>query len=177
MIRRNCLVGVLVSGCLLGSVAGTALAASGKSKTKTKSKPAVTHVTCSTKSTIMLANGDSSVLPPVSQGYEYGDAHCAGLGSGAQKDSFTVPASGDTMAKYWLYLPTGTLHGTYDLTPQSNSLNFLAANWTGTLKVVGGSGAYKGVTGTGTMVCKSADQIHTTCTDKLKLKVPATTKT
>lgn len=174
MIRRNCLLGAAVSGCLLASVAGTALAAPGKSKTKTKTT--TTNVACSTKTTIMVANGASDVLPPVSQGFEYGDAHCnKGLGSGVQKDSFTVPASGDTMAKVWLYFPTGTLHGTYDLTPQSSSLNFLNTSWTGTLKVLGGTGAYKGVTGTGTLVCNSADQVHTNCTDKLKLKVTVTT--
>jgi hypothetical protein len=37
--------------------------------------------------------------------------------------------------------------------------------------VTGGSGSYNGVTGTGTMKCKTLDGVHTTCTDKLELKV------
>jgi hypothetical protein len=102
---------------------------------------------------------------------QYGPAKCGSLlGAGVQKDSFTVPTSGDTVAKYVMYFNTGTIHGTYDLTPQSSSLNFLATSWTGTLKVLGGTGAYKGVTGTGKMKCGSPDGVHTSCTDKLKLK-------
>ncbi len=161
MRRRICLVGAALSVCLLASVAGTAIAASGKSMTK---------VACVTKTSISIASGDTGVLPPVAQGSEFGTVSCNKMfGGGVQKDTFTVPTTGDTMAKYALYFATGTIHGTYDLTPQSSSLNFLADNWTGTLKVLGGTGAYKGVTGTGTMACSSLDEIHTTCTDKLKL--------
>ena len=165
MRRRICLVGATLSVCLLASLAGTALAASSKSSAK------ATKVSCSVSTSIAVANGQSNVLPPVAQGDEYGPAKCGSLlGAGVQKDSFTVPTSGDTVAKYVMYFNTGTIHGTYDLTPQSSSLNFLATNWTGTLKVLGGTGAYKRVTGTGKMKCGSPDGIHTSCTDKLKLK-------
>lgn len=159
MKRRICLVGAALSVCPLAFIAGPATAASAKS------------ITCSTKTSISVANGQDNVLPPVSQGQEYGSAHCGGgLGGGVETDSFKVPLSGDTVAKYTIYLNAGTVHGSYDLTPESGSLNFLATTWTGTLKVLGGTGAYKGAAGTGTLACQSLDGIHTTCTDKLKLK-------
>jgi hypothetical protein len=163
--RRICLVGAALSVCPLAFIAGNATAAS------TKSKSPVTKVACASKTSIMVANGDTGVSPPVSQGSEYGPVQCGGtLGRGILSDSFTVPASGDTVAKYTMYFHTGTVHGTYDISPQPGSLNFLETDWTGTLKVLGGTGAYKAVTGTGTMTCKSLDGIHTTCADKLKLK-------
>jgi hypothetical protein len=162
--RRICLVGAALSVCPLAFVAGTATAASSTSKSSQR-------VLCSTKTSVMVANGEMSVQPPASQGDEYGTASCGKLlGSGVQRDSFTVPASGDTIARFELYFPTGTVHGTYDLTPQAGSFNFLETDWTGKMKVLGGTGAYKGATGTGTMACKTLDGVHTTCTDRLKLK-------
>jgi hypothetical protein len=39
------------------------------------------------------------------------------------------------------------------------------------MKIIGGTGAYQGMKGTGTMTCKSLDGgVHATCNDKLKLK-------
>jgi hypothetical protein len=161
--RRIGLVGAALSVCLVASVAGTATAAS----------TSLTKVKCSTSTSISIASGDTGVSPPVSQGSEYGTASCGKLlGGGVQKDRFTVPTSGDTVAKYALFFGAGTLRGTYDLTPtQPSALNFLETDWTGTLKVLAGTGAYKGLTGTGTMVCKTLDGIHTACTDTLKLKM------
>lgn len=157
----------LVVGLMM-LLGGTALAAG---KKKGKAAP-TTHVKCSTNTSIAVASGDTDVLPPVQQGSEYGTASCGKLGRGVQSDSFNVPDSGDTIAKYWLYFPTGAVHGTYDLTPQPGTqVNFLETDWTGTLKVLGGTGAFKGAKGTGTMTCKTLDGIHTTCTDKLKLKL------
>jgi hypothetical protein len=127
---------------------------------------------CSTKTSIMIPSGSSSVSPPAQQGTEFGTGSCGQpLGNGVQHDSFTVPASGDTLAKYTLYFKTGTLSGRYDLTPTGGtSQNFLETDWTGTMKVTGGTGAFKGATGTGTMVCKTMDGVHSTCTDKLRVK-------
>jgi hypothetical protein len=166
--RRICVAGAAVL-CPLAFMVGSAGAA--KSKTKTSANPGP-KIVCSTKTSIMVPSGDNAVLPPAQQGGEYGTASCAKpLGVGVQKDVFTVPASGDTVAKYTLYFDTGTLHGTYDLTPTGGtSQNFLETDWTGTMKVTGGTGAFKGAKGTGTMVCKTMDGIHSTCTDKLHVK-------
>lgn len=163
MRRRNWLVGAVLGICPLASVAGSASAA-GTASPKQKVK-------CATRTSIMLPAGQSSVAPPAQQGSEYGNVHCAKLGNGVQQDTFTGLASGDTVAKYWMYFHGGTLYGKYDLTPQGgSSSSFLATDWTGTMKVLGGTGAYKGVTGVGTMLCKTMDGVHTACTDRLKLK-------
>ncbi len=167
MIRRICVAGAAFL-CPLAFLAGSADAA----KTKRKSKANLgTRIVCSTKTSIMVASGDSAVLPPAQQGSEYGTARCATpLGGGVQKDVFTVPASGDTVAKYTLYFSTGTLYGTYDLTPTGEPANFLETDWTGTLKVTGGTGAFRGAKGVGTMACKTMDGIHSTCTNRLRVK-------
>lgn len=169
MKRRICLAGVALSVCPLAFLTVSAAAASKKTKTPTKTP--IHKVSCTTKTSIVIANGDTNVLPPASSGAEYGLTGCGSiLGSGVQKDSFNMADSGDTLAKFGMYFNAGTVHGTYDLTPQPGSLNFLETDWTGTMKILGGTGAYKGDKGTGTMTCKSPDGIHTTCTDKIKLK-------
>ena len=167
MRRRICVVGIALSVGPLALLAGAtgAVAKSSKSK-KVKS----VNVSCHVATSIAVAAGATQVLAPVASGDEFGMASCGGtLGGGVQRDSFNVPTSGDTLATYTLYFGTGTLRGTYDLTPQSTGLNFYSTTWMGTLKVTGGTGAFKGYKGTGTMSCVSNDGVHTTCTDKLKL--------
>jgi len=163
--RRICLLGVTLP---LALGVAPAVAATSSSSKPVKPKPVKT--VCTTNVGIMIASGGTEVTPPVQAGQEYGSAHCGpALGGGVQSDTFTVDDSGDTLAKFTWYLHTGTVHGTYDLTPQSGAFNFLAVDYTGTLKVKGGTGAFAGAKGTGTMTCSTADGIHTTCSDKVKL--------
>ncbi len=146
-------------------VAATATAAS------STSKATVSKVKCSSSTSVTVPAGSNSVLPPAQSGTEYGTISCNKLvGGGVQRDTFNVPASGNTNANVWMYFKGGSLHGSYTLVPSSSSANFLEEDWTGTVNVTGGSGAYKGFTGTGTMKCRTLDGVHTTCTDKLKLK-------
>jgi hypothetical protein len=166
VIRRICLVGVALGAVTLAF--GVAVATASKSKT-TKAKS--TTVYCDTSVSIAVPATDTDVTPAATSGNEYGSVICHQLGHGVQADSFTVPNSGDTVARFTFYMPTGTLSGTYDLTPQTGSLGsgFASVSYLGTLKVTHGTGALAGVTGTGTMTCSSPDSIHTSCTDKLKL--------
>jgi hypothetical protein len=174
--RRICLVGAALVACPLAF--GVASAAA---KTKTPTKPASkgTSVNCATNTSIQIATGDTGVTAPADQGTEYGTVVCHKLlGRGVEADTFTLAATGDNVAKYWMYFDTGAIHGSYDLTPQEgsfNDTNFLEVDYLGTLVVKGGTGAFAGVTGTGTMTCTTLDGIHTSCTDKLKLKLPTTT--
>jgi hypothetical protein len=146
-----------------------------KSNTKTKSNKI--KVACTTNVGIMIAAGDTAVTPPVAQGTEYGTVNCGKLlGAGVQTDTFTVdPNSGDTVAHYTVYFSTGSVHGSYDLTPQESAFNFLETDDAGTIIVKGATGALKGVKGTGTITCQSLDGIHTTCKLKLKVSAPTTT--
>lgn len=164
MIRRICVVGAALSAGSLVFGAMEATAASTIAPTK---------VACITKVAIMIDPAATVVVPPVQQGTEYGAAKCGKLlGSGVQRDSFMVPDSGDLVANYTLYFPTGTLHGRYDLVPQEGSFtgtNFSEVDYLGTLKVLGGTGAFQGIKGTGKMKCTTPDGIHTSCTDRFKL--------
>jgi hypothetical protein len=161
-------VGVALSAVPLAFGISSAIAA------KTTPAAKLTKVTCVTKVGITIAVGDTGVVPPASQGQEYGTADCGKvLGHGVQRDTFTVPDSGDTDARFTMYFPTGSIHGTYVLSAQEGTFsgtNFTGTNYDGTLKVKGGTGAFAGAKGTGKMKCASGDGIHTTCTDKLKLK-------
>jgi hypothetical protein len=167
--RRICVVGAALSAVPLAF--GVSLATAATSKPKIKP----TKVTCTTNIGVMIASGDTGVVPPAQQGTEYGQATCGKLlGSGVQVDRFTVPDSGDIVATFKLFFPTGTVHGTYDLTPQEGTFtgtNFTEVDSIGTLMVLGGSGTFKGVKGTGTMTCKTLDGIHTSCSEHLKLKL------
>jgi hypothetical protein len=169
--RRICLVGAALSVILMAF--GVAGAMASKTKTKTASKPVA--VVCHTKTTIVVPSGVTGVTPPVSQGSEYGTAGCGKLGRGVQSDQFNVPDSGDTVATFTWYLAKGTVRGKYDLTPQEGTLNFLSVDYVGTFTVTGGTGAFVGAKnkGPGTMVCQSPDSVHMSCTDKVKLKLPA----
>ena len=169
MKRRICVASV--ASCVTALTIGVPAVAA-VHKTKKPVKPATVNVKCVTNVGIMVANGDSAVTPPVQQGSEYGTVHCGKWGSGVQGDSFTVPDSGDTVADFTWYLRTGTVSGHYDLTPQEGTLNFLNATYDGTLTVTGGTGTFSGIKGTGTMTCATQDGIHTSCTDKLKVKPP-----
>ncbi len=119
---------------------------------------------------MMVAAGDSSVTPPVQSGQEYGGASCGKLGAGVQHDVFAVTDGGDTQSTFTWYFQyrDAARHVHTDATgrvvelPQRRLL--------GTLTASGGTGALKGLTGTGTMRCTSADGIHTSCTTKLTLK-------
>ena len=172
MRRRFCLVLAALSIGAMAFGAVGAAAATKKSSGKTKSFKPVAKATCKTNTGITVAQGDSSVTPPVSQGSEYGTSVCGKvLGRGVQADTFNVPLSGDDLAKYTMFFPTGTIHGKYDLTPQEGSFsNFDESDYVGTLTILGGTGAYQGAKGIGTMTCTSLDGIHTTCTDHLKFK-------
>jgi hypothetical protein len=138
----------------------------------TQAAPATTKVACKTSLSIAIAPGATSVdANNVQSGHEYGSATCGKLlGQGVQADRFSTDSSGIIVVKYTLYFATGTLHGTYELTAQNDSLNFTASDYVGKLTVKGGTGTYKGMTGTGTMTCSTPDGIHSACTTHLKLK-------
>lgn len=163
MKRRICAVVAAIGVSALSFGAAAAAAAGGP----------VTTVKCATKVGIMVAAGESSITPVVPKGAEYGAALCGKqFGQGVQADLFKVPDSGDVLAAYQLYFHNGTLSGKYVLTPQLGQFGadtFAETDYIGRLTVTGGTGAFAGAEGTGTMKCKSVDGIHTACVDKLKL--------
>jgi hypothetical protein len=114
------------------------------------------------------------------QGTYAGHAGCgAPLFGGVASSPFTIDASGDVNATYTEYLATGSLRGTYSLsiTEQSppTQTTFAATSYAGTVTVTGGTGVYRGVTGTGTLTCSTPDSVHLSCKEKLKLALPSLT--
>jgi hypothetical protein len=161
--------------------AGHAKSGHKKSSTKRSGKNAAaasTTLHCSVSLTTEPVPGSAVVDQPAAQGNQYGPIHCptAGFGGGVVADSFTVPDSGDTVAKYREYLGAGSIDGSFDLTPAESFdvSNFSGQSWTGTVTVTGGTGTYRGITGKGgTMNCISADSVHLTCTENVRVKLPA----
>ena len=77
-------------------------------------------------------------------------------------------------SNYWQYFSTGSIRGKFNLVPQEgtalSSTSFTSETWVGTVTVTGGSGSYSTAAGkTGTIKCASADTVHLTCTEKIKL--------
>ncbi len=175
MRRRICLIGIAMSAIPLALGITAATTAAKRKTTKKTTTTKTVSVTCTTNVAIMIPAGQTGVTPPVGKGTEYGPASCGKLGHATQTDRFTVPDSGDTVGTFTWLFTTGSLHGTYDLTPQEGSLNFDQTDYLGSLTVVSGTGTMKGTKGTGTMTCTSLDGIHTSCMDKVKLTVPVVT--
>jgi hypothetical protein len=160
--------------------AGLATAAS----STTAIKPTVLR--CKISMSTQPPAGSNSVDQAAPQGAQYGPSHCPrkGFGSGVIADSFTVPDTGDTVGTYVQYFHAGTIMGKFDLTPEPSTgisdSSFQSQTWTGTVKVTGGTGVYKGITGIkgkkglGVFNCASVDSVHLKCNEKVKVTLPAT---
>jgi hypothetical protein len=168
--RRICIVGTALAAVPLAvGLSGTAAGA------KTAPTPNAVVVTCHLSLGTVPPAGQPSVDQPPAKGTQYGPVRCKTFGSGVMQDSFKVPDSGDTVGKYWQYFGNGTVHGTFDLTPTEasgalSSTSFSNEAWAGKVTVTGGTGAFAGAKGKkGTMKCTSADTVHLSCTEKIKL--------
>jgi len=170
--RRIWLALTVVTAASLAVSAGMAVAATGSPTAK------VFKMNCKVSLTTTPPADSNAVDQPAAQGSQYGRLHCnPGLlfGGGIEGDAFTVPDSGDTVGTFTQYFKTGTVKGSFNLTPQEanfTATSFEAQTWQGTVKVVGGTGLYKGIKSkkAGTMTCSSPDSVHLSCTQKLKLK-------
>ncbi len=181
MKRRICLVGAALAACSL--TAGLAIDSVAGAKTvKASAKPVTFTVTCTTYVTTLIPSGQTELTPPAQQGTDYGSVRCNGtrLPGGVQWDTWSIPARGATGGTFRQYFNAGTIHGTFDLTPGEapppTQANLAAESYTGTITVDRGSGIYRGITGSGTEVCGTPDDIHTGCFVELKLKLPASTR-
>ncbi len=140
--------------------------------------PKAMKLTCHLSMVTTPPPGSNTVDQPPSQGLQYGPLHCGthGFGRGIVADSFTVPDSGDTVGKYTQYFKAGSVTGSFDIAPQESggiSLNnFSSQTWEGTIRVTGGTGVFsliKEKKGSGVFTCTSADSVHLSCVEKIKL--------
>lgn len=175
MKRRICLVGIALAAVPF-AVGISAATAATKSTTKHAAKTTV--VRCHLSLSTVPPAGSPAVDQPPAQGDQYGPVHCRGasFGWGVEKNSFTVPDSGDTVGSYAQYFGGGSIRGKFDLSPQEgsgdiSSTSFTSESWTGTVTVTGGTGTLAKAKGkTGTIKCTSDDSVHLTCTETVKLK-------
>jgi hypothetical protein len=169
--RRICLVGIAIAAASL--VIGVEVASAAAKSSAAKPVVLKCHISLSTAP----PPGSSTVNQPPAQGTQFGAIHCptASFGGGVESDSFKVPDSGDTLGNYSQYFGAGSIHGSFNLTPEEGSgslsaTNFESESWTGTVTVTGGTGVYAKAAGKkGVLKCTSPDTVHLTCTEKLTL--------
>jgi hypothetical protein len=185
MRSRISLVGAAIAAGSLVIGVGFAGAASKHTAAKAVTP---TAVKCKIMTLTTTPPADSNVVLIGDAGTQYGRSFCAksGFGAGIIADSFTVPDSGDTVGTYTEYFRAGTVFGKFDLTPLEGTgisdTGFGTQSWTGTITVRGGTGVYQGIAraqgkkGIGTMNCTSPDSVHLSCTETVKVLLPANFK-
>lgn len=184
-MKRICLLGTAIAAVLILGVATAMAASSHASKGGKKSKTPstiTTKVSCSSSLALQVAPGDTDVAAASAQGSWAGASTCAPIGRGVVWESYTTADSGDLTGKWQAWFNTGSVFGTFTLTPNDNSpptttSTFSQASYTGTFIIKSGSGAYAKATGTGTLKCSSQDSVHFTCKQNGKVTLPAPTTT
>lgn len=167
-MRRICLMAAAIAGSL---VLGVTIASAAKTA---KVKP--TTVKCKIAMSVAVPDGSVQLALPADNGHMFGPASCGkGLGSGITDYNFALQDSGDLTGSFKVYLATGSVHGTFDLSPTDSTPSspdtFLAQDYTGTAKVTGGTGTDASLTGKATLACSTPDSIHMSCTEKAKVKL------
>jgi hypothetical protein len=177
--RRITLAATAVAGVSLVLAVGIAPAVGKPGRHRSGSTYAY-EMNCSFSLTTMPPPNSTAVVAPTSQGAQYGGLKCgqAPFYGGAIGDTFTVPDSGDTVGNYTEYLNTGTIRGSFDLTPQEGTFgnqSFQSQSWTGTISVTSGTGAFNQITSAkhGTMNCSSPDSVHLSCNESILVRMPA----
>jgi hypothetical protein len=159
-VKRICLAGAVVAAVLI-LVVSSALAA--KKATGTK-------FTCHAAVTLQVPGGDNAVTPDAQSGSLAGPASCAKLlGKGVTVLQYTMADSGNLVGKWQQWFNTGTLYGSFSLTPSDNQPtavdSFSAASYSGRFVIKNGHGAGARATGKGTIKCSTKDSVHFTCSE------------
>jgi hypothetical protein len=180
-VKRICLVGAAIAAVFVIGVASALAATSHASKGGKKSKApstVTTKVACTSSLTLQVPAGAQDVSPASQDGSEMGAANCSPIGRGVELQSFTTADSGDLVGKWQAWFGTGSVSGTFDMTPGDNSpptttTSFSAANYSGTFTVKSGTGTLAKAAGSGTITCSTPDSVHFSCKQKGKVSTPA----
>lgn len=180
-MKRICLLGAAIAGILILGVA-TALAStphatSAKAKSKSTSG---TKFSCTNHLSLQVPAGETDVTADEQSGAEAGAVSCKPFGKGFAFENYTTATSGNLTGKWQQWFNTGTLYGTYVLTPADNgppttASSFASASYTGTFVIKGGTGADAKASGKGTLSCKTSDSVHYVCKQSGRYKLPAVT--
>lgn len=176
-MKRLCLVGMAVLGLLTAGIASVASAktTSGSKPAKKTTKVVTTRVTCKVSLVTQIPSNDTGVAQGATSGAQFGFLGCdKPLHKGVVHDTWTQDTSGDLSGSIQHWFNNGSVYGTFALTPASTGppqpTTFAAESFSGTITLKGATGAFKGVTGKGTLVCSTPDLAHFSCTEKLLLK-------
>ena len=119
-MKRICLLGATIAAVLIIGVASALAATSSASKGGKKSKTpstVTTKVSCVSALTLQVPAGATDVSPAAQEGTEMGSTNCASVGRGVEVQSYTTEDSGDLTGKWQAWFGTGTVFGTFTLTP------------------------------------------------------------
>jgi hypothetical protein len=180
-VKRICLLGATIAAVLIIGVASALAATSSASKGGKKSKTpstVTTKVSCASSLLLQVPAGATDVSPASQEGTEMGSTTCAPVGKGVEVQSYITEDSGDLTGKWQAWFSTGTVFGTFTLTPDDNApptttTSFSQGSYTGTFIVKGGAGTFAKAAGTGTLTCATQDSVHFSCKQKGKVTTPA----
>lgn len=155
---------MIVALSSVAAAAAGAPAASAQAKKKTK------NISCA----LTLF---ATIKQPAPTAANFGPAKCSRpFGAGVQQDSSkttrTSPTTGFFSGPFKLFFDRGTIKGTFRIefvTTLSAQYQITGVTYKGTLKVTGGTAAYRRVRGTGTVTGTSPDAVETALAYKLKL--------
>jgi hypothetical protein len=168
-VKRICLLGAVVTAILALGVS-SALAAK-------KSSTGGTKFACTAALTLQAPSNDTNITPDAQSGILAGAFGCPKpLGQGIDVLRYSMANSGDLVGKWQQWFNTGTLYGTFDLTPNPNSqpsdtTTFSAASYNGKFVIKSGTGTAAKTTGTGTIKCATQDSVHYTCKESGRMKL------
>jgi len=119
----------------------------------------------------------ATIKQPAPTAANFGPAKCSKpFGPGVQQDSSTTTrtslTTGSFSGPFKLFFDRGTIKGRFTIsfvTTLSPTNQITGVTYEGTLRVTGGSAAYRRVRGTGTVTGSSPDAVQTTLAYKLKL--------
>ena len=181
-MKRICLLGATIAAVLIIGVASALAATSHASKGGKKSKTpstVTTKVSCASSLTLQVPAGATDVSPASQDGTEMGTTNCAPIGKGVEVQSFTTEDSGDLTGKWQAWFGTGSVFGTFTLTPSDNNpptttTSFSQASYTGTLhRQERDRHASPRRPGPGRSTCSTQDSVHFSCKQKGKVTTPA----
>jgi hypothetical protein len=162
--RRAAIVSLASVVAMAGATAPAAPAASKQPRKKT------TDIACA----LTLF---ATIRQPAPTAANFGSAKCSRpFGSGVQQDSSktirTSPTAGSFSGPFKMFFDRGTIKGTFTInfvTILSSTYQITGVTYRGTLKVTGGTAAYRKVRGTGTVAGSSPDAVRTALAYRLKL--------
>lgn len=135
------------------------------------SSPRTKRVTCNL---VLFA----TIPQPNARAANFGSARCGRpFGTGVQQDSSTVTRSSLTTGQFTgpfkMFFDRGTIRGRFTIrfvTTLNAQYRIVGVRYTGTLRVTGGTAAYRRVRGSGTITGVSADAVRTELRERLTLR-------